>query len=168
MNRQSRLHGYAEIIATKPGDNKTIARAIRTVANLHDQLGSAMPWLFQGLSDTPLSLGNTPIIKPLPCTIQISHSGGLTFVQITLPQNRKPVTPKTGQLMTTNNPNSLDSLITHRLQSATDTTFSKAANAQIYEGIQTSHFSWPDANTFWRIQSSYDGKNFNEWSAPQQ
>ena len=168
MNRQSRLHGYAQIIENKPGDRGAIVRAVKLMGNLHDQLNSAFPWLVQGLSDTPRAADGVPVIKPLPCPIRITHSGGFTFVQIILPQNRKPVTLTTGQLIAANTTNALESLISHRLQSATDTSFSQGGNVQTYEGIQTSHFSWPDANTFWRIQSSYDGKNFNEWGAPQQ
>lgn len=161
-SRQSRLHQYAEEIKSNP---EIISRAIKAVAYIHDQITAALPALGAGKSDNPLAEGNSPVATPDPCSFTIKHVGGVAYVQITPPQLRIPLTQQTAQAMTVNNPNALLGTLVHRLQSCQDQNFSASGNVQIYTGIATSHFSWPDANVFWRLQSSFDGKNFNKWSA---
>jgi hypothetical protein len=164
-NRQSRLHAYAEESKTNP---KIVPRALEAIAYLHDQIVSVLPALAAGKSDTPLSPGTEPIAVPDVCLFTVQHSGAMAFIEITLPQYRVPLTQQTARAMTMSNPNALLGTIVHRLQSCQDASFSTSGGVRTYQGIATSHFSWPDANTFWRLQSSFDGKKFNQWSTPKQ
>lgn len=164
-SRQSRLHQYAEEVKTDPA---IVSRAIKAMAYIHDQITAAFPALGAGKSDTPLQDGNTAVAVPDQCLFTIKHAGGVAYIQITPPQLRIPLTQKTAKAMTVNNPNSLLGTLVHRVQSCQDQNFSASGGVQIYTGIATSHFSWPDTNVFWRLQSSFDGKNFNDWSAAKQ
>src|SRR5262249_22945971 len=53
----------------------------------------------------------------------------------------------------------------HQLQSAANTNFDAAANVQTYGPFSemTQTFQLPNQTLFWRIRSSFDGTNWNEW-----
>ncbi len=162
-SRRTRLHQYAEEVAANPG---IVARAVKHVAYHIDKVYAALPSIDEGFSDTPLAAGSSAIAVPDPCLFTVTHSAAIAFVEVTLPQNRIPATQQTAQLITVNNPNALLGAIMHRLQSSSQGMFSAADGVRTYQPTAAAHVTWPDANTFWRIQSSFDGKNFNRWSAP--
>ena len=165
-NQRSRLHSEANHLHPDLPGRSNLYRILIHLGNLEDRITAAFPHLAQGFTDAPLNPGTGQIVRPQPCQFTVRHAGGVAFITVLLPQNATPATAQLAQMQTSDNPNALLSTIVHRLQSASSASFDTSANVQTYGPSSQLHWALPDGNTLWRIQSSFDGKNFNPWSAP--
>lgn len=103
--------------------------------------------------------------KPQAVAFNVLADGGVFSVQITNPQHVQPASMALSRAQALHKPNAPLSAIYHNLQSATDVNFDSASNLNDY-GIST-QIAWnipnPGATLYWRVRSSFDGKNFNDY-----
>jgi hypothetical protein len=109
----------------------------------------------------------SPILPPA-ASFAVSGVGGRFLVDITNPQDIPPQTVEQmlRQMQTPNN--QANAPIFHRLQSSLDLNFDANSSVTEYTSVSGStqlHYDLRDPNVtkFWRIQSSYDQVNFNDW-----
>jgi hypothetical protein len=167
--KTDRMHAYRKHLEGKKDYDSakdTLARICTHVGDMFDRITNALPGLGGSFVDSPLTPG-TGAILPQPCRFTVRIVGGLADIEITLPQFYKASTPKLQQLQIVDNPNALLAGIIHNLQSCSDASFSVAAGLKDYQPTSQVHITKIDGNTFWRIRSSYDGKNYNDFSAVQ-
>jgi hypothetical protein len=168
-DKQSRMHSYRNHLEAKPdfkSAKDTLARICTHVGDLEDRLTATLPQLAGSKVDSPLTSG-TGAPLPQPCRFTVHIVTGLADIEVTLPQFAKATTPQLQRQQVIDNPNALLGTILHNLQSCSDASFSVAAGLKDYQPTSQTHVLKIDANTFWRIRSSYDGKNFNGFSAVQ-
>lgn len=163
---RSRLHSYANHLPQDFPAREQFRTTFTHLGNLEDSLTALLPQLAQGHVDNPQQQGNSAVIKPQAVQFTVATHAPFMVITVTLPQNFKPPTQKLAQLQIVSNPNVLLASIVHSLESSTDASFAK--NLKSYGPSSQTIWTLPDSNTFWRIQSSFDGKNFNNWSAPKQ
>jgi hypothetical protein len=166
---QSKMHGYRNRLDEHQDfkDAKhTLSRICTHLGNLEDRIVATLPQLAGTKVDSPLSPG---VGAPLPqaCTFAVRIVGGLADIEITLPQFAQAVTPQLQKQQIISNPNALLGTILHKLQSCSDASFTAAAGLKDYQPTSQTHILKLDANTFWRMKSSYDGKNYNQFSGVQ-
>jgi len=167
---KSSFHGVAEKILSSGSDlaqlKNELAKGFRKLANLHDQIATAFPGLAQGFVDNPQGAGVAAVSTPQPATFVVKAAAGISVLQVTNPQNRVPLTQQTAILQRQANPNPILGPIYHQFRSASNQAIT--ANVQTYQpSTQTLH-PFVDGNTWWQVRSSFDGKNFNDWSTPHQ
>jgi hypothetical protein len=168
LTRKSRLHDYRQHIESKKdfeGAKETFSNICRHLGNMEDSLAAAIPGAFGGFVDSPISGAPTQAPVPQSCTFSVRVINGLADIEIVLPQFAKAPTPQAQALMVVSNPNALLAGIVHNIQSCGDNTFTLAGGVKDYQPTAQTHILKIDGNLFWRIRSSFDGKNFNKFSA---
>lgn len=166
---QSKLHGYRNRIAEKQdfeSAKETLQRICTHLGNLEDRLTATLPQLAGSKVDSPLTPG-TGAPLPQASTFTVKIVGGMADIEITLPQFAQAATPALQKQQIVSNPNALLGTILHKLQSCSDASFTVAAGLKDYQPTSQTQIFKNDANTFWRMKSSFDGKNYNGWSAVQ-
>src|SRR5215510_14707938 len=129
---------------------------------LHRNMLDAVP--LSGIADDP-SAQLTVLAPPPLVKFSVIGTDGQFQVTITLPQDISPSTVSLLQNKVIGDSNQLGISMVHQLQSATNTNFDAAANVQTYGPFSelTQTFQLPNQTLFWRIRSSFDGSNWNEW-----
>lgn len=101
--------------------------------------------------------------QPQAVAFNVSAAGGVFAVQVTNPQHIQPASMALARAQALHKPNAPQAAIYHNLQSGTDTNFNSASALTDY-GI-SAQTGWniplPNSTLYWRIRSSFDGKNFN-------
>lgn len=115
-------------------------------------------------SDTP-SLQLTVKAPPPPVSFNVVGVDGQFQITITLPQDVQPASVTLFQQSILADNNQLGAPLAHQLQSATSVLFDAASGVVTYGPFSelTQTFQLPNQTLFWRIRSSYDGSNWNEW-----
>ena len=159
---------FSNEIARFPAGTPEVHRRITiALGRMYDRLRVTIPNFDQGFIDEPLNQGTATaqITVPAPCQFNVAGVDGKYLITITLPQDQNPTTVALLLATTQNNPNALNVPIVHQLQSATDVNFNAASNVTAYG--PSAQLSWeiqdPNQTKFWRLQSSFDGQNFNPW-----
>lgn len=102
---------------------------------------------------------------PQPASFNVSAAGGVFAVQITNPQQVQPASVALAKAQVTKKPNTPLSTIYHNLQSGTNVNFDSASGFTDYG--TSPQVSWniplPGVTLYWRVRSSFDGKNFNAY-----
>ena len=166
---QSKLHGYRNRLEEHEDykdAKRTLARICTHLGNLEDRLTATLPQLVGSKVDSPLTPG-TGAPVPQQCSFTVKIVAGLADIEITLPQFAQAATPALQKQQIVSNPNALLGTILHKLQSCSDASFTVAAGLRDYQPTSQTQIFKNDANTFWRMKSSYDGKNYNRYSAIQ-
>jgi hypothetical protein len=120
--------------------------------------------IFDGFQDDP---ARVPQAKAAPPAAALSVTGadGKFEIQITLPQDVQPPTVTLYQASFGSDMNRLRAPILHQLQSATGVLFDAASKVTTYGPTPETSLSItnPNVTLFWRLRSSYDGTNWNDW-----
>jgi hypothetical protein len=129
------------------------------IDDLRAKIGTSAPTFVDSI--VPLSPSQPP-----PATINVTGQTGVGF-QITIvnPQNAKPLSVGVARARITKAPNAPLTPLFHNLNSAIDTNFNSQSSVTDY-GVtsQTSvNIAGSGLTLFWRIRSSFDGKNWNSW-----
>jgi hypothetical protein len=102
---------------------------------------------------------------PSSAEFDVEPLDGKFKVSITNPQDILAQSPQVRRLQIANGGNPTLTPILHNLQSATDTNFNNSSGVVDY-GV-SSQLSYeihtPNATLFWRLRSSFDGSNWNDW-----
>jgi hypothetical protein len=167
---QSKFHQfYAQLGKVKSVNDllPTLRLAFKNIAQNQDQLFSLLPQLGAGHVDAPLQGTGNQIAVPPTCQFSGTQSGGVSYLTIVDPQDRTSASAQQRALMTQSSPNTVLTPIIHELRSSSNQNFDATGNVQYYQRVPN-HFSKPDPNQFWQLRSSFDGRNFNAWSATKQ
>ena len=120
--------------------------------------------IFDGFIDDPLTV---PEAKPAPPPAAFTVTGvdGKFEIQITLPQDTQPQTVTLYQARFGLDFNRTRALIVHQLQSATNMLFDASGKVTTYGPTPETSLSitQPNVTLFWRLRSSYDQVNWNDW-----
>lgn len=139
-----------------------LGKAWDELDRLHDTLSARTGGSQPTFVDSPTTTPVAPT-QPQAARFSVTASGGVFAVQITNPQHVQPSSVALARAQAIKKPNAPLSAIYHNLQSATDVNFDSASSLTDY-GIST-QVAWniPNANAtlYWRLRSSFDGKNFN-------
>jgi len=135
-------------------------RAVNRNLLLHRNIIGAFP--LSGIAgDTTLTV-KTP---PPPVDFNVIGTDGQFQITITLPQDVQPPSVTLFRQSFLEDTNQLGTLMVHQLQSATTVLFDEASGVATYGpfGELTQTFQLPNQTLFWRIRSSFDGSNWNDW-----
>src|SRR5262249_1695336 len=137
-------------------------RAVNRNLLLHRNMLDAFP--LSGIADDP-SVPVTVRTPPPPVDFIVIGTDGQFQVTITLPQDAQPLSVTLLQQSVLSDTNPLQTPMVHQLQSATSVLFDSAAGVTTYGPFSelTQTFQLPNQTLFWRIRSSFDGSNWNEW-----
>lgn len=115
------------------------------------------------LVDGPTAPATPP---PTPVALSVTGIDGKFLIFLTNPQNINPQSPTIMQLQLEAGVNPNPGAIVHNLQSATNISFDLAANLTDYGVSSQLAYEIQDPNTtkFFRVRSSFDGKNWNSWT----
>jgi hypothetical protein len=143
-----------------PEDMRRLLHGVAHKLALYDgKLG-----IFDGFQDDPTQ---SPEVKapPPPSGLTVKGVDGKFEVQITLPQDTQPQTVTLYQASFGFDLNRRRAPIVHQIQSATGVLFDAASNVTTYGPTpETSlEVTNPNVTLFWRLRSSYDGVNWNDW-----
>jgi hypothetical protein len=166
----SKLHGYRVKLESHDdfkAAKRSLEKSIDHMARFEDAVVAALPGLGGSFVDSPLTPGVGGVALPQPCSFTVTILSGLADIEIVLPQFAQASTPKLQQRQIVANPNALLATILHNVQSCSDDSFSVSKGLRDYQPTSQTQILKPDTNTFWRMRSSYDGKNFNVFSAVQ-
>lgn len=117
-----------------------------------------------GFIDDPSAIQST-VAAPAPATLNVTGVDGKFIISITNPQSLVPQSVAIMQAQVAAGLNVNNTLILHNLQSASDLNFNNSSGITDY-GISPQlgyTIQNPNSTFFWRIRSSYDGKNWNAW-----
>jgi hypothetical protein len=137
-------------------------RAVNRNVLLYRNMLPASP--LSGITDGP-SAQLSVLDPPPPVQFSVVGVDGQFQITITLPQN---ITPASVTLLNSGiigDSNQLGVGMVHELESATSTNFDAAAGVQTYGPFSelTQTLQLPNQTLFWRIRSSFDGSNWNDW-----
>ena len=166
----SRFWAYRQHIESAddlPSLKRKLSDMTRHNAQLEDRLIALLPQLNQGFVDNPLQQTTDTNVTPVPVQFTVQQKGGFSFIKITLPQQQSPPTPQLFGLAVARGPNAPLAPLFHSFQSASSDSFDAAANVQTYDPSPQLYWTLPDGNLHWRIQSSFDTINFNDFSPSQ-
>lgn len=118
------------------------------------------------------TLSTTATRTPPQAGISVAGIDGSFEITLTLPQDVQPLSVTLFQGSITGDSNQLGAPMLHQLQSATNVNFDAAAGVVTYGPFSDLFYKIQAPNTtlFWRVRSSFDGINWNEWliySSPQ-
>ncbi|HEY6349686.1 MAG TPA: hypothetical protein VI636_09775 [Candidatus Angelobacter sp.] len=135
-------------------------RAVNRNLLLHRNRIGAFP--LSGIAGDATLTVKTP---PPPVSFNVVGTDGQFQITITLPQDVQPPSVTLFQQSILADNNQLDTPMVHQLQSATSVLFDEAGNVTTYGPFSelTQTFQLPNQTLFWRIRSSFDGSNWNEW-----
>ena len=143
-----------------PNDMRRLLHGIaQRMAIYDDQLG-----IFDGFLDDP---SDVPASKPAPpaAGFQVNGVDGKFEIQITLPQDAQlqTVTLYRASFGLDRNRGRAD--MVHHIQSATNMLFDASGNVTTYGPTPETSLSItnPNVTLFWRLRSSYDEVNWNDW-----
>lgn len=102
---------------------------------------------------------------PPPANFTVTPLDGKYMIAIANPENIQPVSVQIAQARAVGSVNALSRPIVHNLQSALDINFNAASGITDYGISPVTAYTIQDPNVtkFWRLRSSYDGKNWNQW-----
>lgn len=137
-------------------------RAVNRNVLLYRNMLPASP--LSGITDGP-SAQLSVLAPPPPAQFSVVGVDGQFQITITLPQNIAPASVTLLKSGIVGDSNQLGVGMVHELQSATNTNFDAAAGVQTYGPFTelTQTFQIPNQTLFWRIRSSFDGSNWNDW-----
>lgn len=112
------------------------------------------------------------VAPPVAASFEVDGVDGHYLITITNPQDVQPLTVaqrQQFQRLPAAQQNSFGGTIFHQLQSSTDIAFDAAGSVTTYGGDKgspqlTYDITDPVTTKFWRMRSSYDGVNWNNWS----
>ncbi|HEY6253221.1 MAG TPA: hypothetical protein VI685_24970 [Candidatus Angelobacter sp.] len=135
-------------------------RAVNRNLLLHRNMIGAFPLSGIG-GDATLTVKK----PPPPVEFNVIGTDGQFQITITLPQDVQPPSVTLFQQSFLENNNQLGTLMVHQLQSATTVLFDEAGGVVTYGPFSelTQTFQLPNQTLFWRIRSSFDGNDWNEW-----
>lgn len=107
----------------------------------------------------------TVLASPPPVKFSVVGTDGQFQVTITLPQDIAPPSVTLLKNKIIADSNQLGVSMVHQLQSATSVNFDAASSVQSYGPFSelTQTFQLPNQTLFWRIRSSFDSTNWNDW-----
>lgn len=143
-----------------PDDMRRLLNGIAgRLAIYDDQLG-----LIDGFLDDP---SNGTASKPVPPAAGFVVTGvdGKFEIQITLPQDAQPQTVTLYRASFFFDRNRARADLVHQIQSATNMLFDSSGNVTTYGPTPETTLSItnPNVTLFWRLRSSYDQLNWNDW-----
>jgi len=143
-----------------PNDMRRLLQGIaQRIAIYDDQLG-----IFDGFLDDPSDI---PTSKPAPpaAGFQVNGVDGKFEIQITLPQDAQPQTVTLYRASFGLDMNRARADMVHQIQSATNMLFDASGNVITYGPTPETSLSItnPNVTLFWRLRSSYDQVNWNDW-----
>src|SRR5437016_5242386 len=120
--------------------------------------------IFDGFIDDPLTVPEAKHAPP-PAAFTVTGVDGKFEIQITLPQDTQPQTVTLYRARCGQDFNRTRALIVHQLQSATNMLFDASGNVTTYGPTPETSLSItnPNVTLFWRLRSSYDEVNWNDW-----
>lgn len=146
--------------AFKNGDDAQQAVAFGALCSVLEGLQVAA-----GIGDPAPATNPSTVAPPQAAQFNVVGIDGKFVVFVTNPQSIVPLSVAILQAQISAGSNSANSPILHHLQSATTLNFDQSSNLKDY-GI-SSQLVWtdqdPNITRFFRLQSSYDGKNWNAW-----
>lgn len=155
------LDGVAITAAIRnPGAQEQYYRAInRRLLLLGQRLG------LDGDFDDDPTLTVTQKSPPPPASLAVTGLDGSFEITITLPQDAPAPSVTMYKNFVLRDLNKLRAQIFHQLQSASTVLFDAASNVITYGPFTETYkkFQIPNATLFWRLRSSYDGTNWNDW-----
>jgi len=157
----SSINGHSIDAAVRnPNDMRRLLQGIaQRIAIYDDQLG-----IFDGFLDDPSDI---PASKPAPpaAGFQVNGVDGKFEIQITLPQDAQPQTVTLYRASFGLDMNRGRADMVHQIQSATNTLFDTSGNVTTYGPTPETSLSItnPNVTLFWRLRSSYDQVNWNDW-----
>lgn len=145
-------------------------QAMREVSRVLDQHGSILgrsKFVFEDEvnPDRSSSLRQISAVAPPPASFTVAPLDGKFIIAIANPQNVLPQSVAILQARAGASVNGLHAPILHNLQSATDLNFNAASGVTDYGFTSATAYTFQDPNVtkFWRLRSSYDGQNWNQW-----
>jgi hypothetical protein len=151
--------------------NQFSETGMRSLARYRYSLGSLHPDLAQFVTDVDTALtqlqssSGQNLDPPAQCILGVTGVDGKFIIAVTPPENILPYTAQQMIMQNQAGPNANGIALLHQLQSATDINFNNQSNITDY-GV-SSQLSWtfqlPNQTLFWRLRSSFDGQNWNEW-----
>jgi hypothetical protein len=146
------------IPAFKNGNAAQQAVAISALCGIIETLQAST-----GVGDPAPASAASTVAPPQPAQFQVNGVDGKFIVFVTNPQSVVPLSVAIAQAQSGSN--SANTPLIHHLQSATTLNFDQASNLKDYG--TSSQLVWtdqdPNITRFFRLQSSYDGENWNEW-----
>jgi hypothetical protein len=117
------------------------------------------------LPDRQTGLHRVSAIVPPQASFTVTPLDGKFMVAIANPQNVQPQSVQILQNRAIASINARNAPIVHNLQSATDVNFNAASNIVDYGISPVTAYTVQDPNItrFFRLRSSYDGINWNQW-----
>jgi len=114
--------------------------------------------------DDPFSPG-TQKGPPAQVGLAVVPVDGSFQITLTLPQDVPAPSVTVYQNYILRERNKLRGVMMHQLQSATSVLFDAASNALTYGPFTETYkeIQMPNVTLFWRVRSSYDGTNWNDW-----
>src|SRR5258708_4398899 len=123
-----------------------------------------------GFVDDPIKQPGTSLhiisaATPSPAGFSVVGIDGKFIISIANPQSVIPQSVGIMQARVQANMNANKALILHNVNSSTDLTFSNASTITDYGVSSTLAYTLqnPNQTLFWRVRSSYDGQNWNQW-----
>jgi hypothetical protein len=141
------------------------------LARYRSSLGRLHPDMAQFVSDVDTSLAQLQassgqsLDPPTQALFTVTGVDGKFVIAITAPENILPYTANQALIQSQMGTNQQGIALLHQVQSATDINFNNASSIADY-GVssQLSYtFQLPNQTLFWRLRSSYDGVNWNDW-----
>jgi hypothetical protein len=138
---------------------------VKHAGDLEDKLINLLPQLNQGFVDNPLQQQTDTNAVPAQVQITVTQRAslpGLTFIEITEPQQQLPPTAQLYSLLAARGPNAQLAPLLHKLKSSTTGAFDASSGVENYPASGQVLFTLPDTNQHWQVQSSFDSVNFND------
>jgi hypothetical protein len=140
-----------------------MSRAIDTLAN---RAGVEKLQLVDVTVPQPATgLRQQPAEAPPQCQFAVSGQDGKFTIEIANPQDQQPLSTGIAQGLVWLPSNAARNSVIHNLQSCETVDFDAANGLTDYGDSSqlTYHFQNPNVTLFWRVRSSYDGTNWNQW-----
>lgn len=148
------------IPAFKNGDAATQAVAFAALCGVLETLQAST-----GVSDPAPASSPSKVAIPQPAQFNVVGIDGKFVIFVTNPQSILPLSVSILQAQINAGSNSTLTPILHNLQSATTLNFDESSDFKDY-GVSP-QLVWtdqdPNITRFFRLRSSYDGENWNEW-----
>lgn len=130
----------------------------RQISDLQKKVGTQGPKFID--SGQPLAT-----TQPTPVAINVTATGGTYQVSVVTPQDIQPASPTLARAKILKGGNAILTPLYHNIQSAEDTNFNSASNVVDYGSTPQTKVAIPapGQTLYWRIRSSFDGKNWNAW-----
>lgn len=116
------------------------------------------------VTDDP-SMPAAAAATPPQVGLAVAGVDGSFEITLTLPQDVKPLSVSLFRASILGDNNQLGATMLHQLQSATSVNFDAASGVVTYGPFSDLFYKIqaPNQTLFWRVQSSFDGVNWNDW-----